>query len=314
MAQTALLFPGQGSQELGMGRDLAESNSDIMELWKKAEKISGIALREIYWDGDDAAMSQTVNLQPALTTVNLSCWFAVAGKIQPSFTAGHSLGELSALVAANVLPFDDMITLATLRGRLMSQADPEGKGAMAAIVKVDLEAVTQCVEKARERTGELLIIANHNTPAQYVVSGTKAAIEAVAEEVKGIKGRAITLAVSGAFHSPLMEDAAKEFGEAISAISPNKWNNARFPVYSNVSATPATDKDQLKELFTKQMTSSVFWIDTIQNQWKNGARRFIECGPKQVLTKMTPAILKGMVESEELQCLSIGSLEAIHSL
>lgn len=313
MAQFALLFPGQGSQELGMGRDLAEANADIMELWKKAEKISGIALREIYWDGDEEAMPLTVNLQPALTTVNLSCWFAIANKVQPSCTGGHSLGELSSLVAANVLPFEDILHLSALRGRLMSDADPEGKGAMAAIVKVDLDTVTQCVEAARQKTGELLIIANYNTPAQYVVSGTKSAIEAVAEEVKAVKGRAIPLAVSGAFHSPLMEEAAGEFSKAINAIPAARWNNARFPVYSNASATPATDKDILKDLFIRQMTSSVFWIDTIQNQWKNGARHFVECGPKQVLTKMTPLILKG-IANDDLVCSSVGSLETVEAI
>ena len=314
MAHPALLFPGQGSQEVGMGRDLAEANTDIMELWKKAEKISGIALREIYWDGDEEAMPQTINLQPALTTANLACWFAIAGKVQPSCTGGHSLGELSSLVAAQVLPFEDILELATLRGRLMNQADPDGKGAMAAIVKVNLETVTECVERAHEKTNEMLIIAHYNTPAQYVVSGTKTAIAAVTDEVKAVKGRAIPLAVSGAFHSPLMADASAEFAKAINAIPATHWNNARFAVYSNASATPATDKDIIKNLFIQQMTSSVFWIDTIKNQWHNGARHFIECGPKQVLTKMTPTILKGFTNDEEPLCTSVGTLEAVQTV
>lgn len=314
MATIALLFPGQGSQEPGMGRDLAEQNTDIMALWKKAEQISGLALREIYWDGDEAAMAQTANLQPALTTVNISYWYALSGKIQPGCTAGHSLGELSSLVAAGVLPFDDILALATLRGQLMSQADPDGKGAMAALVKIDLQTVQSVVEATVKQTGEMLVVANYNTPAQYVVSGSKTAIEAVAEQVKAVKGRAVPLAVSGAFHSPLMADAAAEFSKAVNAVAAGKWNNARFPVYSNASAAPATDRDIIKDLFIKQMTSSVFWIDTIQNQWKSGVRRFVECGPKQVLSKMTPAIVKDIAGDEAPVCDAVGSAAAADAI
>ena len=312
MANTALLFPGQGSQENGMGRDLAESDSTIMALWKTAERISGLALREIYWDGDPEAMALTSNLQPALTITNLAFWNRLSASLRPSCTAGHSLGELSALAAAGVLPVDTILELASLRGRLMSQADPSGVGAMAAIVKVSLDAVERCVTEAKEKTGEVLVVANYNTPAQYVVSGTKNAIEAVSAAIKEQKGRAVPLAVSGAFHSPLMSEAAAEFAKALDALGKGVWNNAAFPVYSNITAKGETDRDLLKEQLKKQMTSSVYWIDTIRNQWNDGTRSFAECGPKSVLGKMVGPILKDIAPADaEPSIFAYNSLAAL---
>ena len=191
-----------------MGRDLAEADHDIMDLWKKAERISGLALREIYWDGDESLMADTRNLQPALTVVNLALWHKLSARITPMAAAGHSLGEFSAMAAAGVLPVDAILELVSLRGRLMSQADPHGKGAMAAVVKLALPQVEACVAEARDSSGETLVVANHNTPAQFVVSGTVAAMAVLQEKVKAAKGRALPLPVSGAFHSPLMADAA----------------------------------------------------------------------------------------------------------
>lgn len=290
---TALLFPGQGSQEPGMGRDLAESDRNIMDLWKKAERISGLALREIYWGDDENAMAETRHLQPALTVVNLALWSKLASKLSPSATAGHSLGEYSALAAAGVLPLDNVLELVALRGRLMSAVDPDGVGAMAAIVKLPLTQVETCVAEAKEASGELILIANYNTPAQFVVSGAKAAIAKVQEIAKAAKGRAIALAVSGAFHSPLMHEAANELATAIDGINKTAWNKARFPVYCNARPGPENEIEPLKALLKQQMTSSVYWIDTITRQWDNGCRVFVECGPKGVLGKMVSPILQG---------------------
>ena len=312
MTHTALLFPGQGSQENGMGRDLAENDSTIMALWKTAERISGLALREIYWDGDQEAMALTSNLQPALTVTNLAFWTRLSASLHPCCTAGHSLGELSALAAASVLPIDAVLELASLRGRLMSQADPLGQGAMAAIVKVSLETVEQCVVETKEKTGELLVVANYNTPAQYVVSGTKNAIEVMSAAIKEQKGRAVPLAVSGAFHSPLMNEAAAEFAKALDNLGKGAWNNAAFPVYSNATAKGATDRELLKEQLKKQMISTVYWIDTIRNQWNDGARAFAECGPKSVLGKMVGPILKDVApDGAEPDVFAYNSLESL---
>ena len=317
MTDTSLLFPGQGSQEPGMGRDLAENNAEIMELWKKAERISGIRLREIYWDGDEEHMPLTQNLQPALTVTDISCWMSIAGKCRPSCAAGHSLGEYSALAAAGVLPVDAIIELAVLRGRLMSAADPDGKGAMAALLKLSREQVLELVETIARESGELLVVANYNTPVQFVASGTKKAIDMAANAVKEMKGRAVPLAVSGAFHSPLMNEAAKELEGAINALPKTAWNRAKFPVYSNVTATPETDAEALKTLLARQMTSSVFWIDTIRNQWANKVRRFVECGPKTVLANMVGPNLKGIApaagEEGAPEVVSIGNASAVAS-
>lgn len=288
----ALLFPGQGSQEPGMGRDLAESDRESMELWKKAEKISGLDLRAIYWEGSAADMAQTGNLQPALTVVNLNLWRKLSPRLKPAASAGHSLGEFSALAAAGVLPTDAILELVSLRGRLMRDADPDGKGAMAAVVRIPLADVRDCVARTAEATGEMILIANYNTPAQFVVSGTRSAIAHIQKAVGEYKGRALPLAVSGAFHSPLMKEAAAEFAGAINSIKDSAWSRAAFDIYCNADPAPLRDAGAIRELMIRQMTSSVLWIDTITRQWDAGCRRFIECGPKGVLSKMTGPILQ----------------------
>lgn len=176
----------------------------------------------------------------------------------------------------------------------MSEADPEGKGAMAAVVKLPLPEVKAAVDEAARASGEIIVVANHNTPGQFVVSGTRAAIEAVIAPVKDRKGRCIPLPVSGAFHSPLMKEASAELNKALEGLGKGAWNHARFPVFSNASPRPETDFAVLKENLKKQMTSSVFWIDAMEGIWsfmRETDKIFAECGPKGVLTKMVGAIL-----------------------
>ncbi|UZP67804.1 ACP S-malonyltransferase [Desulfovibrio mangrovi] len=303
----AILFPGQGSQEPGMGKDLAEADAGIMNIWKKAESISGIDLRGIYWDGDEAEMANTRNLQPALTVVNIALWSHVAGKAAPACAAGHSLGEFSALAAAEALSVDAVLETVSLRGRLMSEADPSGIGTMAAVLKLELADVEAVVKESAEAVGEMIRVANYNTPGQFVLSGTKAAIADAAERVKTRKGRAVPLAVSGAFHSPLMDEAAKELAAHMAKLS---WNKPKFPVYCNVNGSPVADAASLKEIMPRQMTSSVMWIDTIRNQYGAGIRTFAEVGPKGVLGKMLGQILKPVADASEWSSVSVGNLEA----
>lgn len=291
---TAILFPGQGSQEPGMGRDLAESDREAMDLWKQAERASGLELRAIYWEGEVAAMADTRALQPALTVVNLNLWRVLAGKMSPAATAGHSLGEYSSLAAASVLSVDAVLDLVSLRGRLMAEADPEGKGTMAAVLKLTLAEAENAVNAVAAATGEMIGVANYNTPGQYVASGTKAAIAALQDEVRERKGRALPLPVSGAFHSPLMREASAELAKALEKAS---WSPAKFAVYPNVTGKATTDQRELRELALRQMTSPVRWMDTVAAQYANGVRRFVECGPKGVLAKMVKPVLDSLPEA-----------------
>ena len=309
---TALLFPGQGSQEPGMGRDVAEYASEAMDLWKKAEKISGLPLRAVYWESEDAAlMADTRHLQPALTVVNMSLWMTLASKLSPTCAAGHSLGEYSALAAARALSPESVLELVSLRGRLMADADPEGKGAMAAILKLSRETVADVARAAAEATGETLIVANFNTPAQFVISGTKAAVEAALRLGKEKKGGAVPLPVSGAFHSPLMASAAQELATALKRMT---WSRPTFPVYSNVTGKAVSDGESLRELAAVQMTSSVLWIDTIANQWRDGVRTWLEVGPKGTLSRMVKPILDAIPTEGEVSILTAGSLETARGL
>ncbi|MFV0421210.1 ACP S-malonyltransferase [Oleidesulfovibrio sp.] len=309
---TAILFPGQGSQQVNMGRDLAETDKEIMELWKKAESISSLPLREIYWDGDAAAMADTRNLQPALTVVNISLWMKMAGKISPVAAAGHSLGEYAAIAASGALSAADTIELVSLRGRLMAEADPEGKGAMAAVLKLQLGDVEDVVRETADATGEMILVANYNTPGQFVLSGTKAAIDDAAARVKERKGRAMPLAVSGAFHSPMMKEAAAELA---SIMQKRQWNKMKFPVYCNVTGQAVSEGEALKNIMQGQMAGSVRWIDTISNQWNAGVRQWIELGPKNILGKMlTPILAEAGAASDEWTTQTISTLEQTEAL
>lgn len=320
----ALLFPGQGSQTEGMGRDVAEASADAMDLWKRAERLSGLDLRSIYWESGDAAlMADTRALQPALAVTSLTLWMAAKPLMEkkgitPCAAAGHSLGEYPALAAAGALSAEAAIELTALRGALMADADPDHRGGMAAAVKLsraDAEAAVEEAKSAMDDPHEILLIANYNTPAQFVLSGTRAALDAVAPLIKARKGRLIPLAVSGAFHSPLMEGAAKKLAEK---LAKTEWRTPHFPVFCNATGRPAEDKHELQTLAARQMTSSVFWIDTIRSQWESGVRAWLELGPKPVLSRMTKPILEDAgVPEEELSAAPMQSaetLEALHAL
>ena len=314
MLPTAFLFPGQGSQELNMGRDVAEAQSAAMDLWLLAEKLSGLSLREIYWGAEGATpapeMSDTRALQPALTVVNLSLWLAAkpkAANMQVIGAAGHSLGEFAALAAAGVLGVEDTVKAVVERGKLMAGAGKEGHG-MAAVVKLPLAVVEQIVDKAAKQSGAFLRIANHNSPAQYVLSGERPALDAAAALVKEARGRAVPLAVSGAFHSPLMSEPANAFAKVLDSL---RFRPAQFPVCMNVTGQPETDPGILKTLLTAQMTSSVLWTTTMQSLYAAGARHFIEIGPKGVLTKL---VGQNLEDINDAIAQGAGSLEAVEAL
>ncbi|UJX40102.1 ACP S-malonyltransferase [Desulfovibrio sp. JY] len=286
----AVLFPGQGSQEKGMGRALAEASADAAELWLLAEKASGLPLREIYWEGDETAMADTRALQPAMTAATLGLWLALRDKLSGVVGfAGHSLGEYAALAASGMLEVPAALELTSLRGRLMAEA-AGGDGKMAAVLKLSLEAIEDVVATAQNDTGKLLVIANYNSPGQFVISGEAEAVAAAAELAKARKGRAIPLAVSGAFHCPLMAEPARELEKALRKAGLRAQTTA--PVFFNVTGAAESDPGKALELICRQMTSQVRWIDTMAALHAAGARTFVELGPKNVLTKLASANLK----------------------
>lgn len=289
MLEASLLFPGQGSQAAGMGRDIADAVSDSMDIWKKAEAVSGLPLREICWDGDEAGMADTRILQPALTAYEISAYAAVSRKVRPLACAGHSLGEYPALVACGALDVESALRLVSLRGQLMSECDPDHGGAMTAIVKLPLAAVEAMVADVKKETGMAILVANYNTPGQYVVSGDREAVDMVGEKAKEAKGRAIPLAVSGAFHSPRMAPAAEELAHLIKKTT---WRRPVCPFYSEVTASPLTDGESIRDAMLVQMTSPVRWIEIMEREHADGMTRYLEIGAKPVLSKMVSRILK----------------------
>lgn len=307
----AVIFAGQGSQEAGMGRALAEKDPDAMNYWIEAETISGLPLREIYWEGDEAAMSNTAALQPALTVTNVNAWRAAQKdrRITPSAGAGHSLGEFSALAASGVLSPTSVLEITSLRGRLMAEADPQGVGAMAAIVKLPETDVLEIVESSGRETGELIVAANFNTPMQVVVSGAKRAVELACKKAKERKGRGVALKVSGAFHSPLMEEANRQL---LPLLEKAQWRDPAFPVYCNVDAKPVTTGEGARQSILRQMISPVFWVNLIRNLYLAGVRWWMEISPRAVLGKMIGPSLAGI--AGQCDSLRVDLLNSIGSI
>ena len=285
MQEFSILFPGQGSQTPGMGRDVADASSEAMELWKQAEEMSGLPLRGIFWEGSKEEMEDTRALQPGLTVVNLTLWQALSRKVKPLAVAGHSLGEFSALAAAGVLTPEETLQAVSLRGRLMAESDPDGRGAMAAVVKLPLEKVESIVEKARQESGQTVLVAHYNNPGQYVVSGEKEA----------------------------MEKANAEFSKLLKKLT---FRKPRVPFYSNAAGGPLAEGESIRGAMLNQMTSPVRWDELMRSQAEAGIRSWIEVGPKAVLGKMVSRCLEPMgIESGSISVglvSDLGSLEKIN--
>jgi [acyl-carrier-protein] S-malonyltransferase len=289
--KTAFVFPGQGSQVLGMGQDLAQTYSTAREIFEEADAVLGFGLSELCFNGPQEILDDTLNTQPALYTCCIATMRALQEEMPnavPMFAAGHSLGELTALAAAGAFTFADGLRLVRERGRLMKEAGIQSPGAMAALLGLDATQVREVCARASGQTGGVLILANDNCPGQIVISGDEATIEVgikLAQEA-GAK-RAIKLAVSIAAHSPLMEPASAAFRQALLATT---FLEARYVVYGNVDAAPLENVDATRRELDLQLTHSVRWTESVQAMVAAGVEHFIELGPKDVLTGLLKRI------------------------
>ncbi|MCX7954415.1 MAG: ACP S-malonyltransferase [Bacteroidales bacterium] len=285
----AYIFPGQGSQYCGMGKDLYESNQLARDYFERANEILGYRITETMFNGSEEELRQTKITQPAIFLHSVILAFIANGKFTPDMVAGHSLGEFSALVAAKAISFEDGLKLVYSRAMAMQKACEATPSTMAAILGVDDNVVAEVCYSIKD---DIVCPANYNSPGQIVISGTVTGVEkAIAElQKKGAK-RAIKLNVSGAFHSPLMESARKELSEA---INNTKFNEPICPIYQNVTALPEVNPEKIKENLILQLTAPVKWTQTIQNMIKDGATTFIEVGPGQVLQNLVKKIDKNL--------------------
>jgi [acyl-carrier-protein] S-malonyltransferase len=278
MAATAYIFPGQGSQYVGMARDLFESNSEARSLIQQADGILGISLSKICFEGPEDVLRQTQNTQPAIFLHSMAVMAAMKHP-RPEMAAGHSLGEYSALVVAGALEFADALRLVRLRGELMQQAGQEQPGTMAAIVGLGIEATEAACREAS--AAGVVQPANFNSPGQIVISGSVAGVRAAMDLARQQGAKMVKeLVVSGAFHSPLMESARTGLKAALDATS---IRDAAIPVYANVTAEPVTRSQDIRSLLYQQLTSPVRWEQTVRNMVRDGVTNFIEIGPGKVL-------------------------------
>ena len=286
----AYVFPGQGAQFVGMGKDLYDSNERAQSLFDKANEVLGYSITDIMFDGTDEELKQTKVTQPAVFLHSVITALCMED-FQPDMVAGHSLGEFSALVAAGALTFEDGLKLVYARAMAMQKACEAAPSTMAAIIALPDETIEQvCAEINKE--GNVVVPANYNSPGQVVISGNVEAIKEACAKLKeaGAK-RALPLAVGGAFHSPLMEMARIELAKAIEAAPLTK---PICPVYQNVDAKPHTDPVEIKENLLKQLTSPVRWTQSVKNMISDGMTEFVECGPGQVLTGLIGRIQKSL--------------------
>ena len=286
----AFVFPGQGAQFVGMGKDLYDNNPLAKELFEKANDILGYRITDIMFSGTDEELKQTKVTQPAVFLHSVISALCMGDAFAPDMVAGHSLGEFSALVAAGALDFEDGLKLVYARAMAMQKACEAAPSTMAAIVGLDDATIEKvCAETSEE--GNIVVPANYNCPGQLVISGNVEAVKAACEKLKaaGAK-RALVLPVGGAFHSPLMQPAKEELEAAIEATS---FNTPKCPVYQNVDAQAHTDAGEIKANLIAQLTASVRWTQEVQNMIAAGATDFTECGPGKALQGMIGKIAKG---------------------
>lgn len=291
-ASLAFVFPGQGSQSLGMLAELGAQQSVVVDTFAEASSALGYDLWALTQGGPEEQLNQTDKTQPAILAASIAIWrlWQAEGGAQPAFVAGHSLGEYSALVAAGSLPFAEAVKLVELRGQLMQQAVPAGKGGMAAILGLeDADVLAACAEAAQ---GEVVSAVNFNAPGQVVIAGSAAAVERAIEacKAKGAK-RAMALPVSVPSHCDLMRPAAERFASSIESI---EWQAPQIPLVQNVSAAVVADLDVLKRDLLAQLYSPVRWVESMVALGGRGVTSLVECGPGKVLSGLNKRCVKGV--------------------
>jgi [acyl-carrier-protein] S-malonyltransferase len=302
MAKFACVFPGQGSQYVGMGRDLYEADPGARRCFDEADRVLGFGLSEICFEGPEERLRETRYTQPAILVHSVALWsfFERVGR-QPDFVAGHSVGEYSALVAAGALAFGDALTLVRERAEAMYSAGLDRPGAMAAMIGLPPANLQRLLEEAGK--AGVIAAANYNSPIQIVISGEVEPIEIAVEKAKDLGAkRAIRLNVSGAFHSPLMEPAQKKLAAKLQAT---RFSDARIPVVANVTGTPVSKPEETADLLGRQLTSPVLWYQSMQFLVEQGVESFVEVGPGTVLC----GLLKRIVPDAE--CISCSDEKSV---
>ncbi|HVP28404.1 MAG TPA: ACP S-malonyltransferase [Myxococcota bacterium] len=299
----ALLFPGQGSQEVGMGRDVYDASAAARAVFDLADETLGLPVRQLCFEGPEEELRRTEVQQPAILATSIALLRALAERVtlEPAFVAGHSLGEYGALVCAGSLDLEDALRLVHLRGRLMQEAVAEGKGAMAAILGCGPDVVDRACERARAETGRVVTPANYNGPAQTVIAGDALAVEYACARAKeaGAK-RAVALPVSAPFHCPLMQPAAEKLWPELVGT---RFRAPHPPVVTNVEAQPNTDPGRIPELLRAQVTAPVRFTEMVRHLAGAGVTRVLEVGPGRVLSGLVARI------EPRLERLAVGSVD-----
>jgi [acyl-carrier-protein] S-malonyltransferase len=298
----AFLFPGQGSQHIGMTHNLYTTSPSARAAFEQADGVLGMPLSRLCFEGPEEELNDTYNTQPAILAASVATLRSLdeRGLAQPAYVAGHSLGEFGALVAAGALSFEDGLKVVRERGRLMKQADEKSPGGMAAIIALDRDVVEKVCADVREQTGEYVGIANDNCPGQIVISGTKTALGIAMAQAKDQGAKIVRrLAVSIGAHSPLMAEAAAEFRRVLEATP---FRAPSVPIIANATAGPLTDPSEIRQAVAQQLTSPIHWTDSMRWLIAQGVTRFVEVGPKDVLTKLMKRIDRSVerLTSEEV--------------